>query len=788
MAGKIAALLCALALIGVGFSDAMGWDSILLVTPNPGAADSFPDASCTDDSFCMLVWQYGLMSGTEISYASWDGNGWASNFITMGTGMEAHAHPMVSCTSSSFCMAVWEYDDAGTRQVYYSDWDGGAWSAPVALTSGGDSQTMPTIGCAEEGGVPWCMAAYEDGDGAGPRLSYWDYDQATGWNPMRGPAGTRLDSDSKPDWRPDIDCKMDFMNQKFCVAAYTEEDSDEGGLLRIEGRRWDGNTWTALGYFAAADAQNRDFSAVACGAEMGGGAEYCMAVWENLDSGSVEYNTETYDGGDSIGSESQVTGNSLGGKPDVSCSHYTTNSLNFTVTWTQEINGQDEIVGTRWDGGSWNPDPPTNISNHSSADANSTVSMPSDNWAMCAFMHSNPEIYYSTGNEIMGNSPPINFAADDNGATSVSNFTDVLISATWTDPGDTVGLYVDDDPSFANCGQASTSGCYCTDLGKTGGSGQCYIDTAKQSGAITWYARACDSQWACSSTGSGGYTVTQVNKPSISAVTILPESPKTTDSLNCEFGAEDADGDALHANITWFVNASGPADDPANFARVVQYNMTNTPLRNDGTTNETSPGNGEVPDDHVYLKKGYVWKCQMVVGDGTDAPYAAYNATKTIGNTVARLNLGWNPQYPLTGNGIDCNATVIDPDYDDGTDSFKVGYNISYIRGGTTFPYRLNPEFSSYCSGNKCNASASSSATQVADEWLCRMNVSDESTSKAWQKKNTSSATIRAPESRCNAYLNCGEGTCENSRQFNISIKPFEWMAAIRSSYRVCWT
>jgi len=758
-------------LINLAYSAEARWSDTMRITNN-AVRDSFTDISCTSPYFCMAVWQWEISSNRyEINASFWDGNSWSTAMnLTLMNSLERNTRPTVSCISPSFCMAAWEYNDlVNPTQIAYSTWNGLSWSRASVLTSASRAQSWPTLKCLDISGNTWCMLVWVNDTGIGLKLSYWDYDQNAynGWDPAKAPQGLQINTGSADVTRPDVDCN----SNNFCVASYTELTLPS----TIKAVKWAGSSWgTISGTVSGSLSNDNDFSSVACGNEIAPVlTDYCEFAWENLGSPNSVYHNNYNDFTPSLGSPTSITSNNKGGKPDLSCTK-NANHMNCTFVWNNYTGSQWEIVGTAYEGG-WVYDPAVNISNSSSSNANASISQPVDWFSMTVFQENDgdEEIYAVYSQK---NIPPYNFQANDNGAGNIDNYTDVKISATWTDPNlnEIVNLFVANNSKFIGCNKSSSSWCLCTDMGQTDGDGECIIDTAKQKNKVWWYARACDDEWNCSAYDNDSYYVTQKNKPYLTYVDVKPDNPNTTVSLSCNFRASDADStDKLHANITWFVNVT-----PDSFMHVDDYDVINTPLPN-GDPGNVSPL--KIPYDHVNHTKHRVWKCQVTVRDGTGTPYDAKNGSEEIVNSLAEISsisLNPKPAYPF--DDLVCNTTVSDADGDNLNVQYRFDKDGLLFRTGTATCWGSPPY--------KCNATVGSPATSAGETWKCTMNVTDDETNPSLADVDYDTLQINYPQGNCDVYINCSADTCKFAREFNISLSPFEGYARIKSKYKVCWS
>jgi len=95
-----------------------------------GTADTLAGVTCTSTTFCMAVGSSSdnVNPGRTLS-AKWNGASW--NTVPSPDTSTAQANQLnaVSCTSSTFCTAVGQYDDGSNyAQTLTQKWNGTSWS------------------------------------------------------------------------------------------------------------------------------------------------------------------------------------------------------------------------------------------------------------------------------------------------------------------------------------------------------------------------------------------------------------------------------------------------------------------------------------------------------------------------------------------------------------------------------------------------------------------------------------------------------------------------------------
>jgi hypothetical protein len=100
-------------------------------TPNPAGAKRsiLYGVSCSSSNACSSVGQYTNSSGVEVPFAeSWNGTEWTVQSTPNPTGSSWAILYSVSCTSSTMCAAVGDYDGSAGYVTVAERWNGTSWS------------------------------------------------------------------------------------------------------------------------------------------------------------------------------------------------------------------------------------------------------------------------------------------------------------------------------------------------------------------------------------------------------------------------------------------------------------------------------------------------------------------------------------------------------------------------------------------------------------------------------------------------------------------------------------
>jgi hypothetical protein len=151
----------------------VGWAAVAAATPGPGsqvAATSWTTnspptvgtasydgpVSCVSSVFCISAVAVETPTSTA-SVQQWNGSSWQTVTLPAPSGATLVVLESVSCTSTSFCVAVGaqEVNSEGLPLLYV--WNGSTWSASTTptLPSTYDAAFLVSVSCT---GPTWCMA------------------------------------------------------------------------------------------------------------------------------------------------------------------------------------------------------------------------------------------------------------------------------------------------------------------------------------------------------------------------------------------------------------------------------------------------------------------------------------------------------------------------------------------------------------------------------------------------------------------------------------------------------
>lgn len=244
--------------------------------PRPATATSttLTSVSCTSSTFCMAVGSYTDSLG--VSYplsASWNGSSWTQRTVPIVSGSLGTSLAGVSCTSSSACVAVGTYLDRGIPTPTAVTWNGSAWSLLTMMVPRGASATFMTGVSCTSGTA--CMAVGFSTDSLGAVFAVAERLSGTTWTDQTaslaaapaGATGTAFNG---------VSCTT----SSHCTAVGYYLDAVP--VQKTFAEAWSGGTsWAFQASPNPANSDGAVFSGVSCTS-----SSACLAVGYNLDNPS----------------------------------------------------------------------------------------------------------------------------------------------------------------------------------------------------------------------------------------------------------------------------------------------------------------------------------------------------------------------------------------------------------------------------------------------------------------------------------------------------------------------
>jgi uncharacterized protein YuzB (UPF0349 family) len=118
--------------------------------------DLLHGVTCTSSSFCMAAGEYYNGSHDQTLIERWKGGSWSLITSPNTSSTEENNLTSVSCTSSSFCMAAGEYYIGTTWQTLTDKWNGSSWKLVASPdTSSTQENDLNGLTCSS---TSFCMA------------------------------------------------------------------------------------------------------------------------------------------------------------------------------------------------------------------------------------------------------------------------------------------------------------------------------------------------------------------------------------------------------------------------------------------------------------------------------------------------------------------------------------------------------------------------------------------------------------------------------------------------------
>jgi len=261
------------------------WDGVtwrIQPTPRPAGGGFLAAVSCTSAEACTAAGARTDSFGNPTATLAelWNGTRWSIQPTPNPAGAPGTALFGVSCTASTFCMAVGtSFDRSGFPTGLVAErWDGTRWQIqPVPTPSGAAGSFFAGVSCTSPS---FCTAAGAQTDSAGNPISTL----AERWN------GTDWSIQPTPNPPPGgVLAAVSCTTPAACTAAGNVNATSNSGTTTLA-ERWNGTTWTIQPTPVLSAGQGSFFSGVACEATA------CTAVGLNLPDSGPAMLAERWDG------------------------------------------------------------------------------------------------------------------------------------------------------------------------------------------------------------------------------------------------------------------------------------------------------------------------------------------------------------------------------------------------------------------------------------------------------------------------------------------------------------
>ena len=279
------------------------WASV--TSPNVGTDDELLGMSCASTTFCMAVGD-AFTAGTDQNLAEqWNGTSWSIDTTPDKVGSTTENQlSAVSCTSSTFCVAVGFYDTSTEfpfiNQTLVEQWNGTSWSIVSSPnTSGSVSNTLYAVKCVSSS---VCEAVGNAGSGSSSTTLAESWGGSS-WSIVTSPNGSGATTNTLNG----VDCT----STSFCVAVGWSATTIEHTLVE----QWNGASWSIVSSPNTSSSIDNLPYAVACSS-----STFCMLVGETQNGSTVQTLGVLWDGAAwSVVATPNVSGNHTSGLLGVSC-------------------------------------------------------------------------------------------------------------------------------------------------------------------------------------------------------------------------------------------------------------------------------------------------------------------------------------------------------------------------------------------------------------------------------------------------------------------------------------
>jgi hypothetical protein len=243
------------------------WSSVPSPNPNPSSDSSvLYGVSCTSSTFCVAVGDYESSGVTDTLIETWNGTSW-SMVSSPDDSSTVNSLEAVSCTSSTFCVAV-GYEDYPTPEPtpLIDTWNGSSWSATSAPIPTSNKSYLYGVSCTS---TTSCEAVGDYVYGTTPEtlVEKWN---GSSWSPPLSP-----NPSSTYNFLASVSC----VSSTSCKAVGNYSNgSTEDTLVEI----WNGSSWSTVSSADPGNSYNY-LAGVSCTSSTA-----CTAVGVSYDAGSTQ--------------------------------------------------------------------------------------------------------------------------------------------------------------------------------------------------------------------------------------------------------------------------------------------------------------------------------------------------------------------------------------------------------------------------------------------------------------------------------------------------------------------
>jgi hypothetical protein len=246
---------------------ATNWTATAVPSPAPTAEQEDIAVSCVTSTFCVAAGSVDVAAVSSTHIDQWNGAAWSAVNSPNTAGVTDSEFESVSCTSTSFCMAVGFQNPGSVYGPLTEEWNGSVWSiVPTAALAVGSSSELDAISCTS---TTFCVATglVDTPTTDTSLIEQWN---GASWSLMTHPDPTGMSE-------VDLD-GVSCNGSTFCMAVGLQRAS----LRQTLAEMWNGTVWTVVTMPAVTASTENYLTAVSCA-----GPGFCATVGTTNTSGEA---------------------------------------------------------------------------------------------------------------------------------------------------------------------------------------------------------------------------------------------------------------------------------------------------------------------------------------------------------------------------------------------------------------------------------------------------------------------------------------------------------------------
>ena len=207
-----------------------GWS--IVPSPNTSTTETnqLGRVSCTSTTFCMAVGLYYTGSYDQTLIEEWNGTSWSIVTSPNTSTTETNQLSDVTCVSSSDCWAVGHSNNGSLNQTLVEQWNGSTWAIIASPSPGTGDNGLTGVTCVTASDC-WAVGNYDTSQYFPLALQY----NGSSWSQVSTPSVS-----STLNALNDVSC----VGTSFCFAVGQEYTS--GSYYQTVTEEWNGTTWVVI--------------------------------------------------------------------------------------------------------------------------------------------------------------------------------------------------------------------------------------------------------------------------------------------------------------------------------------------------------------------------------------------------------------------------------------------------------------------------------------------------------------------------------------------------------------